>query len=85
MKKHIAFLFLLLLCFCNGLKAQLTPADSIIYYLHQVKALEQKDSVFLGRAADILISISFDSAEVIKIEKVLSRSASECDYKNLSC
>ncbi len=72
MKGPYTFYIICLLCCFNGLKAQLSPADSAIYYLGQVKALQHSDSVFLSGAADIIISVSLDSAAITKIEKVLS-------------
>jgi class 3 adenylate cyclase len=74
MKRLLISLILLSLFYDAGLFAQpLSRADSIIWYLKQVKGLQSRDSVLLEKAVAAMNSVPSDSLPVDKIDSELKK------------
>jgi class 3 adenylate cyclase len=71
-KKAFFIIILFPLFYGTALNAQkLSPADSAIYYLKQIKGLGTSDSVLMMKAAAAILSLPPDSLPVDKIESEL--------------
>jgi class 3 adenylate cyclase len=74
MKKSYFIILFLLLPGAIALQAQrLTMADSVIYYLKQVKGLQSRDTVLMKKAYEAILRIAPDSLPVEKIDAELKK------------
>ena len=75
MMKKTYFIFIFFLLLCNiALKAQqFSQADSVIYYLKQVKGIQSSDSVLLAKIVAAVFKIAPDSLTTDKIDSELKK------------
>ncbi len=83
MKGPSLVLIAFLLCCSGGVHGQLKPADSVLFYLDQVKGLQHNDSLHLTEANRVINSGTLTVSDVEKVERKLTRLAPVIGQQNV--